>query len=170
MRYFMEKILKIVLFIVCGLSQYSCHHINIVQNNELGKSFVQYSSVEDYCNKRKDGDVGEEFWIKLTFLNNPFNLNNNNIVSIYVNNNLVYRGVFKNSIDLKGNPDVLFKNDKRMIFTMDILTDRTKKTIWAHRFTSKIIFTWRKEYHIIYCGFLPTNEDVEKVFFIPQFQ
>ena len=169
MKYIMKKIMKIVLFIVYGLSHCSCHHINIVQNNKLGKSLFQYSSVEDYCSKRIEGNCGDNLWIKLTFLNNPYNLNDNNIVSIYVNNNLVYRDIFKNSIDLKGNPDVLFKNDKRMIFKMEILTDKTKKTIWAHRFTSKIIFTWKKEYHIVYCGFLPTNEDVEKIFFIPQF-
>lgn len=136
---------------------------------ELGESNVQYKSVNEYLKSRETG-IGSEFWIKFMFLNNPYNLNERNIISIYVNSKLVYRGAYKRHLDLKGNPSDLFLKDERIIIYMEILTNTMKKVIWEHRFQSKTVFSWNEKYKIIYCGFFPTNEDVEKVYFIPQLE
>ena len=148
----------------------SCNHRRTAADFiELGKSNEQYKSVNEYLEKR-NGNVGNETWIKFMFLNNPYNLNDKNTISIYVNSVLVYRGTYRQHIDLKGTPNDLFFKDKSMIITMEILTDKTKKVIWEHRFGSKTAFSWNEDYKIIYCGFFPTNEDVEKVYFIPQLE
>ena len=114
--------------------------------------------------------IDTTFLLKFMFLNNPYNLDEKNIISIYLNSELVYRGTFKMLIDLYGNSDLLFKERNQMIFFMEILTDKTKKTIWEHQFSSKMVFSWNENYKIIYCGFSPTNEAVEEVFFIPQLE
>lgn len=57
-----------------------------------------------------------------------------------------------------------------MIIRMEILTDKTKKVIWKHRFDTKTFFSWNEIYKIINCVFCPTNEDVEKVYYIPQLE
>jgi len=148
----------------------SCNHRRTAADFiELGKSKEQYKSINEYFEKR-NSSIGDEFWIKFMFLNNPYNLDERNIISIYVNSKLVYRGAYKQHIDLKGNPKDLFSKDKRMIIGMEILTDKTKKVIWEHKFGSKTVFSWNNDYKIIYCGFFPTNEDVEKAYFIPQLE
>lgn len=158
-----------LIFIVFSMIL-SCNHRRTAADFiELGKSKEQYKSVNEYFEKR-NASAGNEFWIKFMFLNNPYNLDDKNTISIYVNSKLVYRGAYKQYIDLQGNPNDLFYKDKRMIVTMEILTDKTKKVIWEHRFGSKTAFSWNENYKIIYCGFYPTNEDVEKVFFIPQLE
>lgn len=162
----MKKISLIFIVISMVLS---CNHKRTADFIELGKSKEVYKSVNKYFENR-NVDIGSGFWIKFKFLNNPYNLDNNNIISIYVNSKLVYRDGYKSIIDLQGNPNDLFSKDERMVITMEILTDKTKKNIWVHCFGSKTIFSWNEDYKIIYCGFFPTNEDVEKVFFIPQLE
>ena len=134
---------------------------------KLGKSNEQYKSVDEYFDKR-NASVGDEPWIKFKFLNNPYNLDDKNIVSIFINGNLVYRGAYRSLVGLKGNPNDLFSKDKRMMISMEILTDKTKSIIWMHGFGSKTVFSWEEDYKIIYCIFTPTNESAERVFFIPQ--
>jgi len=158
-----------LIFIILSMIL-SCNHKRTATDFiELGKSKEQYKSVNEYFEKRNK-NIGNESWIKFMFLNNPYDLDVKNIISIYVNSNLVYRGVYQKFIDLKGNSNDLFSKDKRMIVTMEILTDKTKKIIWEHRFQCKTVFSWNEDYKIIYCGFFPTNEDEEKVFFIPQLE
>ena len=163
--------MKKISLIFTVLSMFlSCNHRKTAADFiELGKSNEQYKSVREYVEK-KNTSVGNEFWIKFMFLNNPYNLDDKNIISIYVNRELVYRDTYKQHIDLKGNPNGLFSKDNRMIITMEILTDKTKKVIWEHKFGSKTVFSWNEDYKIIFCAFFPTNEDVEKVFFIPQLE
>lgn len=161
---------KISLIFIALCVILSCNHKRTATDFiELGKSKEQYESVNEYFKNRNE-NIGNDFWIKFMFLNNPYNLDDRNIISIYVNSELVYRGAYKQHIDLNGNSNDLFSKDKRMIISMEILTDRTKKVIWKHRFQSKTVFSWNKDYKIIYCGFFPTNEDIEKVFFIPQLE
>lgn len=148
----------------------SCNHRRTAADFiKLEKSKEQYKSVNEYFENRNDS-VGNEFWIKFMFLNNPYNLDVKNIISIYVNYKLVYRGEYKSHIDLKGNPNDLFSKYRDMAIEMEILTDTTQKIIWVHRFGSKIVFSWNENYKIIYCVFSPTNEDVEKVYFVPQLE
>jgi hypothetical protein len=148
----------------------SCNHRKTAADFiELGKNIKQYKSVNE-CFEKNNENIGNDFWIKFKFLNNPYNLDDKNVISIYANSKLVYRGTYNTLIDLKGNPNDLFSKDKRMIISMEILTDKTKKVIWKHGFQSKTVFSWNENYKIIYCGFFPTNEDVEKVFFIPQLE
>ena len=148
----------------------SCTHKRTASDFiKLGKSTEQYKSVNDYYETNTD-IIDTTFWLKFMFLNNPYNLDENNIISIYVNYELVYRGPFKTHINLYGKANLLFKERNQMIFNMEILTDKNKKTIWLHRFSSKTVFSWNENYKIIYCGFFPTNEDVEQVYFIPQLE
>ena len=160
-----------LIFIVISMIL-SCNHRKIrtaADFIELGESKEQYKSVKEYFEKRNDS-VENEPWIKFMFLNNPYNLNDRNIISIYVNFKLVYRGSYQQHIDLNGNPNDLFSKYKDMRIDMEILTDTTKRVIWLRRFSSKTVFSWNEDYKIIYCGFFPTNEDVEKVYFIPQLE
>lgn len=163
------KNLNLLMVFLCTALSSACCHKNSVSHFKLKTTPYQYTSVYEYFEKR-GGHVDSSFWINFRFLNNPYNLNENNIISIYVNNNLVYRGEYKKNLELKGNPNILFVNDHRMAFKLEILTDKTKNKIWEHRFSSKETFSWNTDYKIIYCGFFPTNEDVESVFFIPQLE
>lgn len=148
----------------------SCNHTRTaVDCIELGESNEQYNSVDEYCAER-EANIADDFWLKLSFLNNPYNLGNENIVSVHVNEQLVYRGEYKQNVDLNGNPDDLFRENHLMIIRMEILTDKTKQKVWVHRFESKTVFSWNEDYKIIYCVFCPTNEDVENVFFIPHLE
>ena len=87
-----------------------------------------------------------------------------------MNYKVVYRGPFKQLIELKGDVNDLFDSYScsTMIFSLEILTDKTKKTIWKREFDTKTVFSWNEKYKIVYCVFCPTNEEVEKVYFIPQ--
>lgn len=162
------KKICLVLIILCVIL--SCNHRRTAANFiELGESKEKYKSLDEYLEKR-ESNIVNEFWIKFKFLNNPYDLDEKNIISIYVNYRLVYRGVYKQNIDLQGNKKDLFAEDNRMIIIMEVLTDKTKDIIWEHRFQCKTIFSWNDNYKIIYCGFFPTNEDVEKVIFIPQLE
>lgn len=154
-----------------AISLFSCTHKRTASDFiDLGKSQVQYNSVDEYLAEKKTEIQNDSTWIKFMFLNNPYNLNDDNLVSVYVNYHLVYRGTYKRHLELKGLSDEIFSKGTGMIITMEILTDRNKKTIWQHHFQSKTVFSWNKDYKIIYCGFFPTNEDVEKVYFIPQLE
>ena len=132
----------------------------------LGKSHEQYKSVDDFFVTRKI-DIEDRDWITFRFLNNPYNLDDKNTVLIYVNYKLVYAGPYKYLVGLKGNPDSLFSKKQSMIISMVILTDKTKKVVWAHNFATKEVFSWEEDYKVIYCVFTPTNENVERVYFIP---
>lgn len=151
----------------------SCSHkraaSNFIDLGE-GESQIQYNSVDEYLAEKKMEMQNDSTWIIFMFLNNPYNLNDDNLVSIYVNDHLVYRGTYKTHLELKGVPNDIFAKDSRMIINMEILTDKNKKNIWQHNFQSKTVFSWNKDYKIIYCGFFPTNEAVEKVYFIPQLE
>lgn len=158
-----------IIAIIVFLFNISCIQKDTANFIEIGKSTVKYNSVNEYFSK-SNGSIENQKWIEFMFLNNPYNLNENNIISIYINHKLVFRGVYKKHIDLQGDPNEIFLKDKRMIVSMEILTDKTKKVIWEHRFQNKTVFSWNKDYKIIYCAFLPTNENVENVSFIPQFE
>lgn len=148
----------------------SCNHTRTAADFiELGESREQYNSINDYY-ERKKMNVTNESWIKLMFLNNPYNLGDRNVVSVYINEKLCYRGKYEHVVDLFGNPNEIFSKRRDMVVQMEILTDMTKQKIWLHKFQSKAIFSWNEEYKIIYCVFCPTNEDVEEVYFIPQFE
>ncbi len=147
----------------------SCNHTRTEADYiKLGKSNEQYNSLKEYYEKN-EGITYDNDWIKFKFLNNPYNLGDKNIVSIYINEKLVYRGIYKQLIVLKGDTNDIFCKDRRMVIRMEILTDKTKRKIWLRRFVSKEVFSWNESYKIIYCVFCPTNESVENVFFIPQF-
>lgn len=166
----MKKICSIFIIVSIILScNYKRHKRTDADCIKLGKSSIQYNSINEYYNSRF-GVVDTNFLLKFMFLNNPYNLNEKNIISIYLNSELVYRGPFKTFIDLYGNADLLFKKRNQMIFHMEILTNKIEKKIWEHRFASKTIFSWNENYKIVYCGFFPTNEDVEKIYFIPQLE
>lgn len=158
---------KVILIVIIPLL-ISCSERNPSSYN-LSKSKVRYTSVEKYLEK-KESIISNNNLVKFVFLNNPYDLNNRNLVSISINDYLVYIGEFKKHIELKGTPDEIFDKNSRMIIVMEILTEKGKKNIWLHRFQSKTVFGWNKDYKIIYCGFFPTNEDVEKVYFIPQLE
>lgn len=154
----------VVLFVACNGKQ------NTDNSIDLGESAIQYKSIDEYLNAKNSETINDSTWIKLMFLNNPYTLNESNLVSIYVNSHLVYRGVYKRHIELKGEPEQIFALETKMVISMEILTDKNKKTVWEHRSQSKTVFSWDENYKIIYCGFFPTNEDVEKVYFIPQIE
>lgn len=161
---------KIFLAIIICFISLSCNHKRTDADFiDLGKGVEQYQSVKEYFQKY-DFKITNKPWIKFIFLNNPYNLNENNVISIYINSNLVYRGAYKEHIDLNGDPNKIFLNDKRLIVSMEILTDKTKKKIWLHRFSTKTVFSWNKDYKSIYCGFLSTNETSYRVSFIPQLE
>lgn len=160
---------RLLMIFLCALLFNACCHNSSAPFSELGTSPYLYKSVNDYFEKR-GGEVDGSFWIKFRFLNNPYHLNANNIISVYVNDNLVYRGIYKKNLELKGNPEVLFADSQRMVFTLEILTDKTKNKIWEHRYSCKETFLWNSDYKVIACGFSPTNEDVERIFFIPQLE
>ena len=162
----MRKVFFLSIFFVFV----SCNHTKTAADFiELGKSNETLDSIDDYCG-RGNNNVSDEPWIKFMFLNNPYNLGDRNIVSIYINGELCYRGKYKYLVDLHGNPDEIFSKWGSMVIRMEILTDKTTPPIWVHRFQSKTVFSWNDDYKIIYCVFCPTNEDVEKVYFIPQFE
>lgn len=162
----MRKVFFLSIFFVFV----SCNHTKTAADFiELGESSEQCNSIDDYCG-RGNNNASDEPWIKFMFLNNPYNLGDRNIVSIYINGELCYRGKYKYLVDLHGNPDEIFSKWGSMVIRMEILTDVTKREIWVHRFQSKTIFSWNEDYKIIYCVFCPTNEDVEEVYFIPQFE
>ena len=159
---------KLLLFLLVFIFFASCSHRRTAADTiELGKSTVQYNSVNEYL-EAKPGDIDTTFWIKFMFFNNPYNLDTNNIISIYVNYELVYRGAFNTYLDLCGNPEKIFGERNHMLFRLEILTDKRKKVIWEHCFMTKAVFSWNENYKMVYCGFFPTNEDVEKVCFFPQ--
>jgi len=156
-----------LIFIVFGMIL-SCNHRRTAADFiELGKSNEQYKSVNEYFEKRNT-NVGNEFWIKFMFLNNPYNLDDKNIVSIYANSKLVYSGEYKKHIELKGLSAEIFAKGKGIDLTIEVLTDKNKKNVWLHRFSNKSGADWREDYQIIYCGFFPTNENVEQMYFFPQ--
>ena len=160
--------MKNIVIILIAVLLFSCNHKAANDFIDLGTSTVQYNSVDEYLAEKKKEIQNDSTWIEFMFLNNPYNLNDDNLVSIYVNYHLVYRGIYQKHLRLKGLPDDIFAKCSRMIITMEVLTDKNKRTIWQHNFQSKTVFSWNKDYKIIYCGFFPTNEDVERVYFIPQ--
>lgn len=166
-----------IIIILLAVSLFSCKHITFKHIRtasefiKLGKSSNQYESVDDYFDYFAEGKTeiqNDSTWLLFKFLNNPYDLNDDNVISIYVNYHLVYRGIFKELVELKGSPDRIFAKESQMIIILDVLTDKNKKKIWLHRFGSKQVFSWKKDYKIIYCGFFPTNETVENICFIPQ--
>ena len=166
----MRNICLVSVFIIFISVFFSCTHRKTAADFiKLGESTEQYNSVKEYYDARPSM-TDTTFLLKFMFLNNPYNLDEKNIISIYLNSELVYRGPFEMLVDLYGNSDLLFKKRNQMIFFMEILTDKIKKTIWVHQFSSKMVFSWNENYKIVYCGFSTTNEDVEKVFFIPQLE
>lgn len=162
--------MKSELLLLMMILLFSCKHKATSNLIDLGTSTVQYNSVDEYLAEKKTEIQNDSTWIELMFLNNPYNLNDDNLVSIYVNYHLVYRGIYQKYLGLKGLPDDIFAKSSRMIIIMEVLTDKNKKTIWQHNFQSKTVFSWNKDYKIIYCGFFPTNENVERVYFIPQLE
>jgi len=158
---------KCLILVVVSLFLSCSHRRTAADFIELGKSNEQYKSVNEYFEKSNDS-IGNETWIKFMFLNNPYNLDDKNIISIYVNYKLVYRGTYKRHIDLKGSSDEIFAKGKGIDLNIEILTDKNKKNVWLHRFANKSGSDWRDDYRIIYCGFFPTNEDVERMYFFPQ--
>ena len=167
-----SKKMKNIIIMLMAVSLFSCSYKRAASEFiDLGKSQIQYHSVDEYLAEKKTEIQNDSTWIKFMFLNNPYNLNEDNLVSIYVNYHLVYRGIYKRHLELKGlSNDMFAKSSGMMMITMEVLTDKNKKTIWRHNFRSKTVFSWNKDYKIIYCGFFPTNEDVEKVYFIPQLE
>lgn len=163
----MKQMGKIILIIVVVCTAFSCNHRRTAADFiELGKSTEKYKSVPKYI-KQLPPSAGSKPFIGFMFLNNPYNLDSNNVINIFMNGRRVYGGTYQNAFRLTWDTEILFATDKRMIITMEILTDKTKKTLWVHRFATKTVFSWNEDYKVIYCGFFPTNEDVEKVFFIP---
>lgn len=156
-------LLGICLSMILGCNR---HRRTACDYLELGKShYVLYDKklileAENSMSNKKE-------FLKLIFLNNPYNLNENNIVLFYINQNLVYSGRYQPFIDLKGDPDIIFSKRNRVNMHMKVLTDTTKNTVWIHDFVSKMTFVWNENYKVIYCCFCPTNEFVERVFFIP---
>lgn len=133
---------------------------------ELSKNAEKFNSVEEYYEKYK-GNVGKEQWVYFKFLNNPYNLNKNNIITIFINGWIVYRGEYQNWMNLKGNPKDIFLKKRSIDIYMEILTNYKKHPIYKNRFQHKSVFAWQEDFNIIYCSFLPTNEWIEKCFFIP---
>jgi hypothetical protein len=163
----MKKMKKISLIFIALSMFFSCNHTKKADCIKLGKSSFQYTSVEEYLAKKQE-QIVDSTWITFMFLNNPYNLNDNNLVSIYVNSQLVYRGMYRKHLELKGLPDEIFSKNKSLILTIEILTDKNKKRIWLHTFASKFCGPiWSDDYKIIYCGFFPTNEDVERMYYFP---
>lgn len=162
--------MKNIVIILIAVLLFSCNHKAANDFIDLETSTVKYNSVDEYLAEKKTEIQNDSTWIEFMFLNNPYNLNDGNLVSIYVNYHLVYRGIYQKHLGLKGLPDDIFAKSSRMIITMEVLTDKNKRTIWQHNFQSKTVFSWNKDYKIIYCGFFPTNEDVERVYFIPQLE
>lgn len=137
-----------------AISLFSCTHKRTASDFiDLGKSQVQYNSVDKYLAEKKSEAIDNNTWIKFMFLNNPYNLNDDNLVAIYVNYHLVDRSTYKRHLELKGLPDKIFSKGTGMTIPMEILTDRNKNTIGQHYFQSKTEFSWNKNYKIIYCGF-----------------
>lgn len=162
----MRKVFFLSIFFVFV----SCNHTKTAADFiELGKSSEQCNSIDDYLEK-KNKNVANDPWIKLVFLNNPYNLGDRNVVSVYINEELCYMGKYAQFVNLYGSPKDIFRRRGNIDIQMEILTDVTKREIWVHRFQSKTIFSWNEDYKIIYCVFCPTNEDVEEVYFIPQFE
>jgi hypothetical protein len=135
---------------------------------DLGKSNIHFSSVEEYQKKKEIDKLEDSVLLKFMFLNNPFNLNDKNLISIYINNHLVYWGAYKKHIDLRGSPESIFANSNTIDLSIEILTDTSKNDIWVHRFFNKFGPAWLEDYQIIYCGFFPTNEHIEQMLFFPQ--
>ena len=158
-----------VIIVTTTFLMFSCQLDASKHNTEFGICTVHYNSIDEYYKTCTDTVRGNPL-MSFYFLHNPYRLNENNIISIYLNYKVVYRGPFKQLIELKGDVNDLFDSYScsTMIFSLEILTDKTKKTIWKREFDTKTVFSWNEKYKIVYCVFCPTNEEVEKVYFIPQ--
>jgi len=161
---------KMILYAIALFLLFSCQQDGIKHyNTELGACSVRYNSIDEYYKTHSD-TVGNNPWMSFYFLNNPYGLNANNIISIYVSGKVVYRGPFDKLVELKGNYNELREGQYSMDFHLEILTDKTKRKIYKRTFSTKTTFSWNEQYKIIYCVFCPTNEEVEKVYFIPQLE
>lgn len=163
---------KLLILIIIAFCLEGCQDKKITSGHlELGNSSIQYKSMDDfYLSCDKQVYTSENNLLEFRFINNPYNLNENNLLRIFLNDKLVYKGAYNTSLMLKGTVNDIFEDTvkNKVILRFSILTDRRKKKLWLHHFQNKAPFLWDEEYQIIYCGFFPTNEDVEKVFFFPE--
>jgi hypothetical protein len=131
-----------------------------------------YKSIDEYFSYNKDFLTSETVFLKFRFLNNPYGLNENNFILIYINSTLVYSGEYKEIIDLKGNLNKIFERNKRhtMEASLYVLTNKDESPVYLNIFGSKMVFEWNEKFKIIYACFAASNKSHTKLYFIPHEQ
>ncbi len=101
------------------------------------------------------------------FRNNPFNLHSGHKLIVFLNNNCIYKGPFKRSIEV--NLNALLEEGVRAHFHFKVAeTDEDTGIEKYYTFNTKSTMSWRKKYIFIQTVFMPTNSDPnERVVFFP---
>ena len=93
----------------------------------------------------------------MIMVNNPYGFNGDDTLSIFINNVVVYSGNFKNETEYS-----IYNNDIVKI-RLEILR---KDELFI--LEDKSIIYWDSLFNYVYCGFFPTNQDIDQIHFFPQ--
>ena len=96
--------------------------------------------------------------LQLFFMNNPYKLTPKDTILFFINNELIYKGKFSNSI--KGNE---FRFDNTLVHCKVII----KRDKIYYLLQDKSVFYWNNNFKNIYIGFFPRNTSTDKIHFLP---
>jgi len=141
------------------------HHIELGGIKELLHSDRYFEEIS-----LKEIQQTDELKHYILFANNPFNLDKNFDLAIYINNECIYKGVFKNSIQLNLD-NLIGDTDIVQLFFEIFPPSNSKGEKYLHRFITKKIIIWDTNFKFIYVAFFPKNKDKEdRIYFFPQKQ
>jgi len=160
------------IFVLCFLiSCYGCEMSEDVRNIELGgiKELLPSDKYFEEINLNgiQQSDKLNQY---IVFANNPFYLNENFDLVIYLNNQCIYKGVFKNPIQL--NLNNLINDEVRADLFFEVFPPpNSKGEKYLHRFITKKTIIWDTNFKFIYVAFFPNNKGIEdRIYFFPQKQ
>ena len=107
---------------------------------------------------------GEE--VSVVFLNNPANIKDSDKVLLYFNNALIYFGAFNKTCTAIIPKDT--DRDGLVHFSLKIAkVDSQKGKATVYNIQNKDVVKWNSNSKLLYIAFFPTNQNMDKVSFIP---
>lgn len=160
---------RIFFLFFITLSFLSCQNDTKETRFKLGNSKQPVLNIDNYFSDIDKVIVNRKDTLKqyFVFANNPYSLDNSYGLIIYANNKCIYKGDFKESIQLPLNELLIKKNRNHFFF--EILTpESSSKKSYLYRFNTKKTIVWKPDYKFVYVAFFPANDSEDKIFFFPQ--
>ncbi len=152
------------LFVTTFLFTVLCCTNNEKSYYKLEGSNVTFDDFNHYTNERGLKDINTNVVVDTTyfvFANNPYKINNDSFINIYVSGESVFCGNFKESIPI----DLSRYKDKSINISLELLTSHKDNNLNLNVLSNKNTIKWNNQ-KFLYTCFFPLNQNIDNVCFI----